>query len=83
MYEGLFLFLGKCIPGGLEVSVLCPQYTDIFTTFGHLKSFFHTKFAFVRKNASSGISLRGKCAFHRLFVFCMKGEERVVRLATK
>jgi hypothetical protein len=40
MYEGLFLFLGKCIPGGLEVLVLCPQSTDILYNFWTFKKFF-------------------------------------------
>jgi len=40
MYEEPFLFLGKCIPGGLEVSVLCPQCTDILYNFCAFKIFF-------------------------------------------
>jgi hypothetical protein len=40
MYEVLFLFLGKCIPGGLEVLVLCPQCTDILYNFWTFKKFF-------------------------------------------
>jgi len=44
MYKGFFfcfvLFLGKCIPGGLEVLDLCPQCTDILYSFWTFKKFF-------------------------------------------
>jgi hypothetical protein len=43
MYGEPFLFLGKFIPGGLEVSVLCPHCTDISYNFWAFKFFFSVR----------------------------------------